>query len=397
MSAGDIEPRRSPWLTVWVRPRVTIERVLAGYSVASILLLAVLHSVLGILVIMVTEGHADLARQDWRVLGTIVLGGAAFGIVMLYLTGLFFRVSGWIFRGPAIARELRAVIAWGAAPTVIGLAMTFAGLICLALAGVRSPGPQAIELALQLIAGVLGAWSLVASLLMLSRVQGFGFWRTILSYALGSAFVIFTVLIRAFTFEPFSAPSGSMSPTIVVGDYFFTAKYRYGYSRYSFPFSRPAFAGRILGREPERGDVMVYRQPKDPSIDFVKRVVGLPGDTIQVKEGVLYINGQPVPREPLGEYVDNETMTRTKRWRETLPDGRSYEILDTGKSPLDNTQVYTVPGGRYFVLGDHRENSVDSRLPESQGGGLVPFENLVGRVELIFYSRDAARIGMLVH
>jgi signal peptidase I len=150
---------------------------------------------------------------------------------------------------------------------------------------------------------------------------------------------------RIFLFEPFNAPSGSMAPTIMVGDYFFVSKYRYGYSHYSLPFGRPSFAGRILAKEPERGDVVVYRQPKDPSLEFVKRVVGLPGDTIQLREGILHINGRPCVREPLGEYVDQVFMTRSKRWREILPDGRSYEVLDTGKSNFDNTDVYTVPAG----------------------------------------------------
>lgn len=214
---------------------------------------------------------------------------------------------------------------------------------------------------------------------------------------LAAGFFVLLLPFRTLMFEPFNAPSGSMAPTLVVGDYFFVSKYRYGYSRYSLPFATPAFAGRILGKEPERGDVVVYRQPKDTSLDFVKRVIGLPGDTIQLKAGVLFLNGQAVPREPLGEYFDKETMTRRSRWRETLPGGHVYEILDAGKSPFDNTEVFTVPAGRYFVLGDNRENSVDSRLPEGQGGGTVPYENLIGRVELIFYSRDGARTGMAVH
>jgi signal peptidase I len=213
---------------------------------------------------------------------------------------------------------------------------------------------------------------------------------------LGGISVVLVFPVRIFLLEPFSAPSSSMAPTLVPGDYFFVSKYRYGYSRYSLPFGRPIFAGRLMGSEPERGDVVVYRQPKDPSVEFVKRVVGLPGDTVQVRQGVLYLNGQPLPRTQLGEYVDDIFVTRRTRWRESLPDGRSYEVLDTGKSPLDNTEVFTVPPGRYFVLGDNRENSVDSRIPESQGGGMVPDENLTGRAELIFYSRDGARIGTAV-
>ncbi len=220
-------------------------------------------------------------------------------------------------------------------------------------------------------------------------------WHVVL-VILGALFLLLILLGRIFLFEPFNAPSGSMAPTILVGDYFFVSKYRYGYSRYSLPFAQPAFAGRILGKEPERGDVVVYRQPKNPFVDYVKRVVGLPGDTIQVKAGVLYINGQPVPRESLGDYTDNETITRRKRWRETLADGRSDEVLDAGDKHLDNTETFTVPAGRYFVMGDNRNNAVDSRIPESQGGGMVPYENLIGRVELIFFSQDTSRIGMAV-
>src|SRR5262249_18417522 len=150
----------------------------------------------------------------------------------------------------------------------------------------------------------LGLWSLVATLLMLSRVQNFGFWRTLASGAVGYLLLlVFPLLFRVFLFEPFSAPSGSMTPTIVVGDYFFVSTYSYGFSRYSLPFSPPLFAGRILRSDPKRGDIVVYRQPQRPSVEFVKRIVGLPGDTIQIKGGVLYVNGDPVPREPLGEYL----------------------------------------------------------------------------------------------
>src|SRR5262249_52865366 len=145
-----------------------------------------------------------------------------------------------------------------------------------------------------------------------------------------------------------------------------------------------------------------------PSVEFVKRVVGLPGDKIQLIHGVLQINEQPVARELLGEYVDPPTKQRSKLWRETLPNGASYEVIDAGNSYLDNTDVYSVPTGRYFVMGDNRNQSADSRLPADQGGGTVPFENLVGRVEAIFFSTDAPlrpsspavrfdRIGTAVH
>src|ERR1700722_12761012 len=145
--------------------------------------------------------------------------------------------------------------------------------------------------------------------------------------------IIFSpVLFRTFLFQPFNIPASSMVPTLLVGDYLFVSKYTYGYSRFSLPFSPPLFSGRIFGSEPKRGDVVVFRLPKDVQVDYVKRVVGLPGDRIQMKEGQLYINDAPVKREPIADYVGaacgSETTGKIKRWRETLPDGARYETLD---------------------------------------------------------------------
>src|SRR5262249_31841569 len=144
-------------------------------------------------------------------------------------------------------------------------------------------------------------WSTVVSLLMLARAQHFGFWRTIISYACSTLLVsaLLALVIRTFLFQPFSMPSGSMEPTLLIGDYFFVSKYSYGYSRYSLPFSPPLFSGRIFGAEPRYGDVVVFRLPRDPSTDYVKRVVGLPGDRVQMIGGQLNLNGAPVKREPL--------------------------------------------------------------------------------------------------
>jgi signal peptidase I len=187
-----------------------------------------------------------------------------------------------------------------------------------------------------------------------------------------------------------------MVPTLLVGDYIFVSKYTFGYSRFSLPFSPPLFSGRIFGSEPKRGDVVVFRLPKDVQVDYVKRVVGLPGDRIQMKEGQLYINDAPVKREPIADYVGaacgSETTGKIKRWRETLPDGASYETLDcVDKGFYDNTNVYTVPAGHYFMLGDNRDNSTDSRVLSAVG--YIPFANLVGRAEVIFFSRGEAENG----
>jgi signal peptidase I len=199
--------------------------------------------------------------------------------------------------------------------------------------------------------------------------------------------------IRSFAYEPFSIPSGSMIPTLLVGDYLFVSKFSYGYSRFSLPLSLPLFSGRILFSEPERGDVVVFRLPTDPNKDYIKRLVGLPGDTIQVKNGILYVNGVAVKRERIDDYIiDNGfgSMRRIIRYRETLPNGSQHFINeeqgDEGVS--DDTTIYKVPEGHYFAMGDNRDNSSDSRFLKRVG--YIPRENLIGRAEIKFFSVDGA-------
>jgi signal peptidase I len=203
--------------------------------------------------------------------------------------------------------------------------------------------------------------------------------------------LIIALVIRTFLFQPFNIPSGSMKSTLLVGDYLFVSKYSYGYSHFSFPFSPPLFSGRIWASPPDRGDVVVFRLPRDDSTDYIKRVIGLPGDTVQMLGGVLNINGVPVKRERIDDFVETEEgrgTSRVKRWRETLPNGVSYTTLDLVDNGVhDNTPVYHVPAGNYFMMGDNRDNSTDSRVrPEAGGVGFVPFENLVGRAQIIFFS-----------
>lgn len=204
--------------------------------------------------------------------------------------------------------------------------------------------------------------------------------------------LLIAVVVRTFLFQPFNIPSGSMIPTLLVGDFLFVSKYSYGFSKFSFPLSPNLFEGRILASPPKRGDVIVFKLPRDNSTDYIKRVIGLPGDTIQMKEGRLYINGNEVPREPIAkvhteDYYGHETDVPT--YKETLPNGVAHTIIeiqgDTGFN--DNTELFKVPENSYFMMGDNRDNSTDSRVPPDQGGvGYVPFENLIGRAELIFFS-----------
>ena len=193
---------------------------------------------------------------------------------------------------------------------------------------------------------------------------------------------------RSLLFEPFNIPSGSMIPTLLVGDYLFVSKYSYGYSRYSFPFGVAPFDGRIFEKPPKRGDVAVFRQPQNESVAFIKRIVGLPGDRMQVVNGVLRINDIAVNRNRKGftNASDGYNVIRFAVYEETLPNGKSYLIQERSDDDLlDNTNVFLVPEGHYFTMGDNRDNSRDSRTTSV---GMVAAENLIGRAERLFFSHN---------
>ena len=227
--------------------------------------------------------------------------------------------------------------------------------------------------------------------------------------------VLIALVVRTFAIEPFNIPSGSMIPTLLVGDYLFVSKYSYGYSKHSFPFSLGVFSGRIFGSPPERGDVAVFKYPGDQGqgvnrTDYIKRIVGMPGDRIQVTNGLLHINGVAVDRLKIGDHVKGTGGYYQKGtlYNETLPNGRRYTVLEYRDDGMaDNTPEFLVPANSYFVMGDNRDDSLDSRTrlmlrdfsgstrDRDQLGWYVPSENLVGRAEFIFFSHDPSVAGWL--
>ncbi len=231
--------------------------------------------------------------------------------------------------------------------------------------------------------------------------------------------VTIIVIFRSFVFSPFSIPSESMLPLLRNGDYLLAAKWPYGYSKYSLPFSAPLIPGRIFAGTPEAGDVVIFKQPPKADVDYIKRVIGLPGDQLQVIDGVLHINGTAVKKEKLKDFeiavsantgcaamafeatgADRQPVCRYPRYRETLPNGVSYNVLDFGPADrnnpygidADNTDPVIVPNGHLFVMGDNRDNSQDSRFPAKPGAGvgMVPQANLVGRATVIMFSTDGS-------
>lgn len=216
-------------------------------------------------------------------------------------------------------------------------------------------------------------------------------------------------IFRSFIFSPFNIPSESMLPRLENGDYLLAAKWPYGFSKYSMPFSLPLIPGRILAAQPKRGDVVIFKAPPGNDVDYIKRVIGLPGDTVQMRDGVLYINNHPVKKERQPDFViaqsdnthcvlpeferreaDGSATCHYPQFKETLPEGKSYNVLDLGYRDQDNTPAVTIPADRLFLMGDNRDNSMDSRFPAQEGGGigLVPQENLVGRATIVMWSTD---------
>jgi signal peptidase I len=231
------------------------------------------------------------------------------------------------------------------------------------------------------------------------------FWRFLIKL------LLVILIFRSFVFSPFNIPSESMLPRLENGDYLLASKWSYGYSRFSLPFSLPLIPGRIFASEPERGDVVIFKAPPADTDDYIKRVIGLPGDQIEMRGGVVLLNGEPIRKERLEDFVipvspntrcaesrfaavsdAGDAVCRYPQFRETLPDGRSYEVLDFGRGPVDDFGPVVVPKGSMFLMGDNRDNSQDSRFPAVPGGGvgIVPQDNLVGQAAIVMWSTDGS-------
>ncbi|MET0138261.1 MAG: signal peptidase I [Sphingobium sp.] len=243
--------------------------------------------------------------------------------------------------------------------------------------------------------------------------------RDFMTFAIKLALIVF--VLRSFIAAPFNIPSESMQPRLLIGDYLLVAKWPYGYSRYSLPFSLPLIPGRILAHAPTPGDVVVFKAPANLSEDWIKRVVALPGDMVQMRDGHLYLNGKAVPKQRIADLVipvtanmlsatrnaggsspcyrvkyevhgaSDSLSCRYPQFHETLPNGRSYNVLDLEDGPEDNSEVMIVPQGHVFVMGDNRDRSADSRVPVAQGGvGFLPQQNLVGRALVSVFATDGS-------
>ena len=233
-------------------------------------------------------------------------------------------------------------------------------------------------------------------------------WGSFALFVLKLALVV--LIFRSFFFSPFSIPSESMLPRLWKGDYLLASKWSYGFTRHSLPFSLPLIPGRIFASAPERGDVVIFKHPIDGS-DYIKRVIALPGDAVEMRDGQVILNGEPVSRQRIADFdipvspntdcawgateaqnAAGEPVCRYLRFRETLPSGKSYEVLDFGMTQADNYGPVIVPEGRMFLMGDNRDNSQDSRFPATAGGGigLVPQDNLMGRASVVMWSTDGS-------
>lgn len=393
---NELDPRSSitPWRAIWFRPNAAVGAVLARGSERGSWLLYTFGAMLGVVASMAFSAHlfaagptADAAK--WT--GVCAIAGALLGAVSYFIEGWLVAGVARVLGGRGPLSGFRVAMAWSAVPTFVSAALILVISLIVADKG-SAVSPRAIVAGLVNLVGVL--WFLTLATATIAKVASFGRVRAFLSVAVGVYVVAFVLAFgfRTLALQPFNIPSGSMVPNLLVGDYAFANKFAYGYGPYSPPYAAPWIHERILGQAPKRGDVVVFRTITG-DYDFVKRIVGLPGDKIQLIQSELYINGVKAPRrrilpgyrmaDPFGRETEVET------YEEELPGGAKYRIiqLSGATGSASNTRVYETPPGTYFMLGDNRDNSEDSRFA-SGPVGFVPFENLIGRIDRIFYSLE---------
>jgi signal peptidase I len=395
----------SLWRAFSIWPSEAIDAVLARESQTATLAVAFLTSALNFLVVLWAAD--SFAGAPPLVLTAFLAAATLFSAVVVapafYAQGWFVQAIARLFGGRGSPKAARAAPVWGQFPATVALAVA----VLASLAGASLLAAFAAAAATYLCF----PWGLLRSTWMLARTHALSRFRAFLSLIVATALFLGVALLLAAGFrtlvaQAFSIPSGAMIPTLVVGDYFFLSKSAYGYSQYSLPgfldFFPRAMPGRIFASEPKRGDVVVFKLPSDGATDYVKRVIGLPGDKIQLVHARLVINGEIVPREQIALYPAVNHFGKPEEaphYIETLPGGVKHEIIqiDGDDGTFDNTRIYEVPSGHYFVMGDNRDNSSDSRLAADLGGvGYVPFENLLGKAAFIFKSNDPGRLGAVI-
>jgi signal peptidase I len=387
------DPASSPWRSIWWQPQATIRGLIRRDSNASTLLLAAVAG------IATTIGLAGMASNlHWfAVLAGGVLIGPFAGLLGLFVEGAVLSWTGYMLGGRAGQPALRTAIAWGGLPNVALVPILIGALAVFRQDFLRADTTtgelDSILLIVLLIVAALPLWSIVLRIRTVGAVQQFGLVRSVLNVA-AAAIVLLAAAgaFRTFVAQPFLIASGSMEPTLHAGDYVFVDKRSYGFSRYSFPIDA-RFNGRFGFSQPARGDIVAFKGPSDPGIDYIKRIVGLPDDEILMQHGVLHVNGVPVPKRSAGDvsvidWQGSEQMVPA--FEEILPDGRTHTVLDSEpEGQLDNVGPFKVAAGHYFVMGDNRDNSMDSR--SVQQFGFVPADFLIGRVSLIYFSAGEPR------